>query len=77
MAADKVGRNDPCPCGSGRKYKQCCANKAEGRSRFGTYLLIAALIAMVAVVVYNVTGERGAGPRQVWDPDHGHYHTLP
>ncbi len=24
----KVGRNDPCPCGSGRKYKQCCAGKA-------------------------------------------------
>ncbi|MGE5503217.1 MAG: YchJ family protein [Actinomycetota bacterium] len=22
--ADKVGRNDPCPCGSGRKYKKCC-----------------------------------------------------
>ena len=21
----KVGRNDPCPCGSGRKYKHCCA----------------------------------------------------
>ncbi|WP_422468151.1 SEC-C metal-binding domain-containing protein, partial [Endozoicomonas sp. ALC013] len=20
----KVGRNDPCPCGSGRKYKKCC-----------------------------------------------------
>jgi uncharacterized protein len=20
----KAGRNDPCPCGSGRKYKQCC-----------------------------------------------------
>ena len=20
----KVGRNEPCPCGSGRKYKQCC-----------------------------------------------------
>ena len=20
----KVGRNDPCPCGSGRKYKRCC-----------------------------------------------------
>ena len=20
---DKVGRNDPCPCGSGRKYKKC------------------------------------------------------
>ncbi len=21
------GRNDPCPCGSGKKYKQCCALK--------------------------------------------------
>lgn len=20
----KIGRNDPCPCGSGKKYKQCC-----------------------------------------------------
>jgi len=23
-AGDKVGRNDPCPCGSGKKYKKCC-----------------------------------------------------
>ena len=23
----KIGRNQPCPCGSGRKYKQCCLNK--------------------------------------------------
>lgn len=21
---DKVGRNNPCPCGSGRKFKKCC-----------------------------------------------------
>ena len=25
--AVKVGRNDPCPCGSGKKYKQCCLGK--------------------------------------------------
>ncbi|WP_139906084.1 SEC-C metal-binding domain-containing protein [Clostridium thermarum] len=25
----KIGRNDPCPCGSGKKYKKCCANKVE------------------------------------------------
>ena len=24
---NKVGRNDPCPCGSGKKYKQCCLRK--------------------------------------------------
>jgi len=22
--SSKVGRNDPCPCGSGKKYKRCC-----------------------------------------------------
>ena len=25
----KVQRNEPCPCGSGRKYKDCCFNKGE------------------------------------------------
>jgi preprotein translocase subunit SecA len=24
----KVGRNDPCPCGSGKKYKKCCGKAA-------------------------------------------------
>jgi len=28
---EKVGRNDPCPCGSGKKYKKCCLNKDEAR----------------------------------------------
>ena len=23
-AGAKIGRNDPCPCGSGKKYKDCC-----------------------------------------------------
>jgi hypothetical protein len=25
----KIGRNDPCPCGSGKKYKKCCLNKPK------------------------------------------------
>jgi len=25
----KVGRNDPCPCGSGKKYKKCCLGKEK------------------------------------------------
>lgn len=28
-ATPKVGRNDPCPCGSGRKYKRCCLARDE------------------------------------------------
>ena len=27
----KVGRNDPCPCGSGKKYKKCCLPKEMGQ----------------------------------------------
>jgi len=27
-SAPKVGRNDPCPCGSGKKYKHCCLANA-------------------------------------------------
>jgi len=30
--APKVGRNDPCPCGSGRKYKKCCGRSAKNRA---------------------------------------------
>ena len=28
-AEAKVGRNDPCPCGSGKKYKKCCGAAAS------------------------------------------------
>ena len=28
--ANRVGRNDPCPCGSGKKYKKCCMRKPHG-----------------------------------------------
>jgi len=27
LEVQKVGRNDPCPCGSGKKYKKCCLKK--------------------------------------------------
>ena len=29
MPKQKVGRNDPCPCGSGKKHKKCCGKKAN------------------------------------------------
>ncbi|MEM9812756.1 MAG: SEC-C metal-binding domain-containing protein [Pseudomonadota bacterium] len=32
---EKLGRNDPCPCGSGRRYKRCClkSGKFDGSRR--------------------------------------------
>ncbi len=33
MINRQIGRNDPCHCGSGRKYKQCCLPKDEAAAR--------------------------------------------
>ena len=32
----KIGRNDPCPCGSGKKYKNCCGKSDPGLNKFIT-----------------------------------------
>jgi hypothetical protein len=33
MSTELPGRNDPCHCGSGKKYKHCCLSKDEGTAR--------------------------------------------
>ena len=35
---ERPGRNDPCPCGSGRKYKRCCLPREAARAEFGAVL---------------------------------------
>lgn len=35
-ASPKVGRNDPCPCGSGKKFKKCCGMAAPAKNRAET-----------------------------------------
>ena len=77
MATAKVGRNDPCRCGSGRKYKQCCARTQTQMSRLSLFAIAGVIVAVAAVLAYSFTADRGSGTRQVWDPDHGHYHTVP
>lgn len=44
----KIGRNDPCPCGSGLKYKKCCLNTAmnKGRADVDTEITDAALLSL-------------------------------
>ena len=80
----KVGRNDRCPCGSGKKYKNCCQGKASRLSAAG-WLTIAALVVAAGVLVYllvnaaknDSAGPTGRGPcppGQVWSTQHGHCH---
>ncbi|NGX37909.1 MAG: hypothetical protein K1000chlam2_01077 [Chlamydiae bacterium] len=35
----KVSRNDPCPCGSGKKYKKCCENRLGPKRKFQASVL--------------------------------------
>ncbi|MDH4138078.1 MAG: SEC-C domain-containing protein, partial [Anaerolineae bacterium] len=37
MSTKKPGRNDPCPCGSGKKYKHCCMRKDRQRPRMRAF----------------------------------------
>jgi hypothetical protein len=72
----KPGRNDRCPCGSGRKYKKCCESNTESRrsSRLLIIAVGAAVLAAVAAGVASFSGEAGPSSVRVWDPAHGHYH---
>lgn len=73
----KPGRNDACPCGSGRKFKRCCENKTANR-RSGRMLMIVVgglIVAAVAAGIASFNGDRQASVR-VWDPAHGHYHNA-
>ena len=36
----KIGRNDPCPCGSGKKYKKCCMGKVDDEDFSNPYNLL-------------------------------------
>jgi hypothetical protein len=57
--SNQAGRNDPCPCGSGKKYKHCCALK-KGRLPIATrlwFVLIGAMLligAWLALTTINI-----------------------
>jgi len=73
--SERVGRNDPCPCGSGKKYKHCHEGQAGAMSP-GQRLLYTLLgIVLVAGIIFAVSqaGHEGK-PSGVWSPEHGHYH---
>jgi hypothetical protein len=46
--SNRPGRNEPCTCGSGKKYKHCCALKGD-RLSFGTRVWFALIGGMLLV----------------------------
>jgi hypothetical protein len=57
------GRNEPCHCGSGKKYKHCCALKSE-KTPLGTRIMISLVALMLligAVVMLRSLDDLGQG----------------
>jgi hypothetical protein len=76
MAPPKAGRNDTCPCGSGKKFKKCCEHRQTSRGSMLMLVIVALLLAAgVAVAITSFTGETDAARSGgVWSAEHGHYH---
>ena len=83
----RVGRNDVCPCGSGKKYKNCHGIKATvSTQRNKTFWMIGVLIALFISAIYGLfnkseesgsTRPEGQAPAgKVWSAAHGHWHDL-
>jgi hypothetical protein len=66
--SETIGRNDPCPCGSGRKYKNCCAGKTRwthariaGMPLPALAALVGGIVAVIVVVAFfGPNARRGA-----------------
>ena len=79
----KVGRNDPCPCGSGRKYKNCCEGQTTTKDALYSKglpillgVVLVSVVALIAAAFYSSTPTDGRAGR-VWSVEHGHWHDDP
>jgi len=74
----EIGRNQPCPCGSGLKYKRCCALKAQ-KTSLGSRIALSIIGLMLltgAVMMLMSLDEIGNDPDRprVWSEEHQHWH---
>jgi hypothetical protein len=70
-------RNDPCPCGSGKKYKACCAVKRQ-RSQWIAIVSVVVFAGVAAWALKTAIDQSDEAPDgKVWSSEHGHWHPAP
>ncbi|MEQ9424254.1 MAG: SEC-C metal-binding domain-containing protein [Cyclobacteriaceae bacterium] len=47
---EKVGRNEPCPCGSGKKYKNCHMNAEQNKGGKNKSLIIGGILILLLII---------------------------
>ncbi|MEM8961781.1 MAG: SEC-C metal-binding domain-containing protein [Acidobacteriota bacterium] len=57
-----IARNDPCPCGSGIKYKKCCLHTGFDRNKkLRVALILTAVVAVIAIALAMLVDRTTAG----------------
>ncbi|MDX1393100.1 MAG: SEC-C metal-binding domain-containing protein [Gemmatimonadota bacterium] len=77
-----IGRNDPCHCGSGRKYKHCCQGtspSAPTTTSSKAIMYVVGGVVLLGLVFMTISLVGGGGgqacpPGQSWSAAHGHCH---
>jgi len=75
-----IGRNDPCVCGSGKKYKRCCQEEGQSATATAaskTTMIVLGAVVLIGVVVMVISVVAGGGegvcpPGQSWSAAHQH-----
>lgn len=81
----KVNRNEPCPCGSGKKYKNCHQDKTEVAPNKSMTFVISAIVIIFLLLaglgLFLGSGKSdsskpdGLAPAgKTWSEEHQHYH---
>jgi len=77
--SNQPGRNDPCHCGSGKKYKNCCQGKDDSSFVSKGGMIAALIVILVGLVIagYALSGDSGQPDcphGTVWSEAHQHCH---
>ena len=80
--SSEPSRNDPCPCGSGRKYKHCCQGETSWRDNnlvMGAGVVLLVVLGLLMIGLAFSGADQGSAPvdcppGQVWSEAHGHCH---
>lgn len=77
--AKELDRNDPCHCGSGRKYKNCCIDKQVSKKMSKMGMIAVAVVVLLGVVIVALSLSGGqppvdCPPGTTWSDAHQHCH---
>jgi len=76
--ADKPNRNEPCHCGSGKKYKNCCKGKDDSKISSKLGIVVVAIVLALGLLIIGLAlsggGAQDCPPGTVWSNAHQHCH---